>query len=265
MRARSARARSPTSRNGAPPRAPRPRSTEAHAPSRWLADDHFTFLGYREYELTERGRRGRTRAPSPAPGSGSCATPAATGLAELREAAAGGAATRARAGAARPSRKANSALDRAPARLPRLHRRQAVRRGRRASSASGASSGCTRPRPTARRRARSRSCAARCEPVLRARGLPPAEPRGQGAPRRSSRPTRGTSSSRSGVDDLVRDRDGDPRPQERQRRPAVRAPRHLRSVLLLPRLRAARPLHHRGPRSGSRRSCSTAFGGASVE
>ena len=31
---------------------PTRRSSEARELLRWLADDHFTFLGYREYELT---------------------------------------------------------------------------------------------------------------------------------------------------------------------------------------------------------------------
>ena len=42
----------------------------------WLADDHFTFLGYREYQLeAEEGRpRSAACAPSRAPASASCAT-----------------------------------------------------------------------------------------------------------------------------------------------------------------------------------------------
>ena len=43
-----------------PPSLPEQETGEAVELLRWLADDHFTFLGYREYELTgETGRRGR--------------------------------------------------------------------------------------------------------------------------------------------------------------------------------------------------------------
>ena len=31
--------------------------TESQALLNWLADEHFTFLGYREYELSKRGKR----------------------------------------------------------------------------------------------------------------------------------------------------------------------------------------------------------------
>ena len=40
---------------------------------RWLADDHFTFLGYREYTLQRDRRRRGHLAPCPAPASASCA------------------------------------------------------------------------------------------------------------------------------------------------------------------------------------------------
>ena len=53
------RARRPTRR-----RCPARRSRRASDLLRWLADDHFTFLGYREYRLeTERRRRGAPRRP----------------------------------------------------------------------------------------------------------------------------------------------------------------------------------------------------------
>ena len=39
---------------------------------RWLADNHFTFLGYREYAL-EAATAARRLSPCPAPASGSCA------------------------------------------------------------------------------------------------------------------------------------------------------------------------------------------------
>ena len=46
---------------------------EARALLAWVADHHFTYLGYREYELTARTRCARSRAP----GSGCCAAAAA--------------------------------------------------------------------------------------------------------------------------------------------------------------------------------------------
>ena len=46
---------------------------------------------------------------------------------------------------------------------------------------------------------------------------------------------------------------------------AVRAPRHLRPLPVLPGLPAARPLHHRGPRADRRRSSSDQLGGESLE
>ena len=47
---------------------------------RWLADDHFTFLGYREYDLV-RPTTASACGPCPAPGSASCGT---TGRAATR-------------------------------------------------------------------------------------------------------------------------------------------------------------------------------------
>ena len=51
------------------------RSSRARRCCSWLADDHFTFLGYREYRLDERRRRRRVAAlrACPAPASASCA------------------------------------------------------------------------------------------------------------------------------------------------------------------------------------------------
>ena len=43
----------------------RPRRSSA-----WLAEDHFTFLGYREYDLVRRGRRGRPASRSTGSGLG---------------------------------------------------------------------------------------------------------------------------------------------------------------------------------------------------
>ena len=66
LAARRVRARADARR-----RAPTTSSPRARRCCEWLADQHFTFLGYREYRLD--GRR-RARRPCPAAGSASCAT-----------------------------------------------------------------------------------------------------------------------------------------------------------------------------------------------
>ena len=113
-------------------RCPPRRSPRAQALLRWLADDHFTFLGYREYRLEDRddgdGRR-RCCARCPAPASASCAP---TRTCPRRSAS-----CRPWSRAQGPREDAAGAGqgqlqgDRAPAGLPRLHRRQDVRRERR--------------------------------------------------------------------------------------------------------------------------------------
>ena len=55
-------------------RCPRTRSSAGAALLRWLADDHFTFLGYREYHLEHDGdERRRVLRAVPGTGSASCA------------------------------------------------------------------------------------------------------------------------------------------------------------------------------------------------
>ena len=91
--------------------------------------------------------------------------------------------------------KANSRLARAPPGLPRLHRRQEVRRRGHGRSASAASSACTPPPRTRPARARSRSSAARST----ASSSTPASRRPATTARRSRRsssPTRATRCSR---------------------------------------------------------------------
>ena len=53
-------------------------------------------------------------------------------------------------------------------------------------------------------------------------------------------------------DELFDDRDGHPRARRAPARAAVRAPRPVRPLRLVPRLRPARPLQHREPRAGRR-------------
>jgi glutamate dehydrogenase len=98
---------------------------------RWIADGHFTFLGYRDYDLVDEGGEDVLR---PILGSGlgvlrdSGYQPQSISFAKLPA----DVRRRARERTLLSLTKANSPLDRAPAGLPGLHRRQAVRRGRRA-------------------------------------------------------------------------------------------------------------------------------------
>ncbi len=111
----------------------------------WLADEHFTFLGYREYKLEERDGddfllarpRHRARHPARRPGDVGVVRPAARGGEGqgAREDPAG-------AGQGQLPR------DRAPSGVPRLRRRQDLRRERRGRTASAASSACSPARPT---------------------------------------------------------------------------------------------------------------------
>ena len=150
---------------------------EARACLAWLADHHFTFLGYREYALDEddaarrRGHRARAaarRGPRPR-------------LDRLREAAAGRARARPRAAPAGPDQGQRALAD-PPPELPRLRRRQALRRrrqrGRRAPL----------PRPLHDRRlprgvGQHPGAAAQGAGGARARRVPARQPRRQGAGR----------------------------------------------------------------------------------
>ena len=107
------------------------------------------------------------------------------------------------------------------------------------SSASAASSACSPPPPTPSASAASRCCAARSPRCWSAPGFAPRQPRRQGPARRSWRPTRATSCSRSSVDELLRHRASRVlHLQERRQTAAVPAPRRLRPVHLLPGLPA---------------------------
>ena len=177
-------------------------------------------------------------------GLGILRQPAASRLARIRPAAAGGARAGARAVPPQPH-EGELARHGPPAGLPRLRRRQALRRRRQRRSASGASSASTPTPPTTPARARSRSCAARS---TRCSTAPPSrrQPQREGADRDPRDPP-----ARRAVPDLgrraVRDRDGDPVPGRAPARAAVHAPRHVRPLPVLPRLRPARPLQHREP------------------
>ena len=139
----------------------------------------------------------------------------AADLGQLRAAAARGAPARAREEPAQPD-EGELAGDRAPARVPRLRRGQALRRRRRGRPASGASSGSTRTPRTARARGRSPCSGARRSAWSSASGLLHGQPRPQGA-RRDPRDV----SARRAVPDLggraLRDRARHPPPRRAPR------------------------------------------------
>ena len=153
-------------------------STRASHSSSWLADNHFTFLGYRCHDLVtidgagraadRAGHEPRHRAPARGAGQGR--------RGELRRAAARGARVRATARAA-GHHQVDVALDRASARLSRLHRGQALRRrGRGVRRAS-----LPRPLhvipPTAPIRPTFRCCGARSPTWFARADLPRRRPR----------------------------------------------------------------------------------------
>ena len=112
-----------------PPPIPEEELAEARALLQWMHDDHFTFLGYREYEIRTEGDED-VLASVEGTGLGILRVKRrAAPLAELLEADARGAQARAREEPAQPDQ-GELAVDRAPARVPRLHRREALRRER---------------------------------------------------------------------------------------------------------------------------------------
>ena len=193
---RGCRKRSP-SWSAAPASLPRrPGGREPRLPA-WLADDHFTLLGYRQHDLVQRATA-RTRCAScPAAAWACCARPtqeqlSASFAALPREARA--LAARAAAGADR--HQVEHALHRAPAGLPRLHRRQALRRQRRGDRRAPL------PRPVHLHRlqrpgVRDPAAARQGRGDRHARRPAAGRPPGQGAATTSWRPIRATSCSRS--------------------------------------------------------------------
>ena len=252
MRART-RARWPRSSSDAPRRRlDASEVEEAEAFLRWLADDHFTFLGYREYDLRGRGWTRRR-----------CSVDPDSGLGILRDA---GAPSSDRADAARRCELARSpqlagadqgqlALDRAPARLPGLRRRQALR-PRRPGDRRAPLPRALHDRRLQSERARDPAAARQGRLRAGARRLPARQPRRQGADRDPRVLSRATRCSRSTDDELFEMAMGILGLGERQRVRLFVQPRPARPLRRLPGLHAARPLQHREPRAGRRRSSS---------
>ena len=192
----------------------------------------------------DRGRRGRARLGR---GDRSRHPPrqgGAAALAQLLAADAGGAQARAREDPAQPDQ-GELAGDRAPAGLSRLRRREAVRRSGRGEV------GAPLPRPLHPHRLQRQPVgdpAAAAEGPERARSLrPPArQPRPQG----DDRDPRDVPAGRAVPDQsgrAARDRARHPPPRRAPPRPALRPPRRVRPLPLLPGLHPARALQHREP------------------
>ena len=218
------------------PSATRPRRCSSGSPT-----SHFIFLGYREYELVERGRRGST-----------LRAVAGSGLGILRE----GAAT-ARVAARSPSCRARVralARDRACSSSPRRTRARPCT-ARRTSTTSASSASTTTGEVVGERRFLGlyTSAAYKARPreipllrrkvaaVLERAAFPPGSHDEKALARDPRDATRATSSSRSTTDELFEIAIGHPRTRRAPARAAVRAPRRfgrfLSCLVFLPRER----------------------------
>ena len=227
---------------------------------RWVAEDHFTFLGYREYDLVDRSRR---RGPAGTSGLRAGDPPAAAG-APVQPPRARRRSELALAPHQPRPHQGQLALDRPPPGVPRLHRRQAVlARGRGDRRAA-------LPRPLhvhglPREPARDPVPAQQGQARARAGRVPAGQPRPQGADRDPR-----VLPARLAVPDrqrrAVRDRDGDPRARGAPAGAAVRPARSARPVRRVPgaRFRATGSTPrtaNASPRSCSRRSAAATWTG----
>ena len=186
-----ARARSRPTSSRPRRRSPPTSSTEGTALLQWLADQHFTFLGYREYDLVADDRL----VPVPGIGSGCCATrpssrrrasprcrPTSAPRRARRRCSCSRRRTRARRCTARPT-STTSAIKRYDAH-GKVDRRAPVPRPVHRRALHGEPVRRSRAAPQGRGR-------------HRARRVPAREPRSEGSRCRSSRRTRATTCSRS--------------------------------------------------------------------
>ena len=205
-------------------------SPKARAFLQWLGDEHFTFLAYRAYDLGADdelrpvpGYRPRTAAQRAGGRVGElCAPPGRRPRQGARAHAAG-------------AHQGERPLDCAPADVPRLRRREALRRGRQRDRRAPV------PRPLHVERVH-------VEPDGRARASPQDRARSCGAPassrrattrrtsRRSSRPTRATTSSRSTSTTSTTSRSAILRAAGTPAGAPVRAPRAVRPVRVVSRV-----------------------------
>jgi glutamate dehydrogenase len=212
---------------------------------RWAADDHFTFLGYREYTVAKQGKD-EVLVAVPAAAWACCAARTASQAAPAEVAGRAHACRSRRRRCADPDQD-QCALDRASPGLHGLHRRAALRRRTASRWASNASSACTPPAPTPVGPGTSRWCAKRHEYVMRAPAWT-AQPQRQGAAPHPRNPAarRTVPVQRGGA---VPTRHGHPRPAGARAQQAVPAPRPLRPLFLrlvyIPRDRFSTQVRHR--------------------
>ena len=232
---------------------------------RWLADDHFTFLGYRRVPAGRRAGEAATRRGTAA--GGRCSAPAWASCARTQpEARALSSMTRrgAREGAGEAAADHHQGQlpgHRAPLGVPRLHRLQDLRRRRRGDRRA-ALPGAVLHRGVPHQRA-----GAAGGPAQGRRGAGPLRPEPAQPLRQGPAADPGDLPARRAVPD--QDRRPVPRRDRRAadgRPPAaagVPAPRRVRAVHLLPGLPAPGPVHHRRTGCACRTSCcasSTASG-----
>ena len=228
-----------------PPTCPTPTELErGTAFLRWLGDDHFAFLGYREYSLVEEGDE---LALSAVPG---------TGLGILR-----GDQLQSAAFQKLPEAVRERARSRACWCWPRPTPRRPCTDGPTSTTSasrsstrttrswgSAASSGCSPSATYTESVLRIPVLKEKVDEVLERRRHRAAQPHRQAAAQRA-----GELPARRAVPDPDRRADPDRRGRDADPRAppaaAVRTPRHLPPLRLLPGLPAARPLQHRGPRA----------------
>ena len=211
---------------------------EARALLEYLLDDHFTFIAYREYSLHDEAissvdgtgpRDPQGRAPEPArpprPATRRCRAGLGAGGAEPHE----------------DERHEHGP----PSRPPRLHRHQALRRRRRGDRRAPL------PRPVHVERLRRVGAGApRRAAQGRADPRPPRQPGVDPRPRHPAVHPRDLPARRAVRRRRRRprpDRAGHPAPAGAAQGEALRPPRHVRPLHLVPRVRPAGPLQHRGP------------------
>ena len=168
-----------------------PEEAEASELLAWLSAGHFTFLGYRAYDLVGDGDKPELK-PVPAPASASSATTARTRSPSPRRAA--GTASSGRGCSCSPSRP-RCPPSTGPATWTTWRSAGSARRRARSSGSTG-SSGCTRRPPTPSRSPASRCCGTRSTGCSRSPGCPRTATTARPSSR-SSRATRARSCSRS--------------------------------------------------------------------
>ena len=230
-------------RSTAPRSSPRARSSCAGS-----TEDHFTFLGYREYDLVTEDGEHDAAAPVEGTGLGILRDGRRDGAAERRPRCRRRASELARERELLDPHQGQLALDRPPPDPARLRRRQALRRGGRGRWASADSSASTPQRAYNSDPWRDPARAAQGRARARALGRAPAAPRRQGAGRRSSSACRATSCSRPPRTSCSRSRSASCASRNASACGSSCGPTAIDRFFACAGVRAARPLQHRDAR-----------------